>query len=139
MQAYIHFGEASPQAGYFFRQDIARLRMGGGYRQGAAVFLAELLANPLEVAQLSHDQVNAFQYMLAGLCNAFEAFAVAGKDVDAQFLFQLNNGLGNPRLRCVQGFRRFCEVQLVAHSFLDKAKLVKVHNEIRLKNPFIMH
>jgi hypothetical protein len=65
--------------------------------------------------------------VLAGLGHAFEAFAVARKDFYAQFFFKLNDGFGNARLRGVQRSGCFCEVEVAAHSLLDKAKLVKVH------------
>jgi len=67
------------------------------------------------------------QHVLTRLGHAFESFAVARKDFYAQLFFQLNDGFGNARLRGVQGAGGFCEVELAAHSLLDKAKLVKVH------------
>ena len=41
--------------------------------------------------------------------------------------FQLDDGLGHPRLRGVQGFGRFSQVEVSAGGFLDEAKLVQVH------------
>ena len=43
--------------------------------------------------------------MLAGLGDALEALAVAGKDFDAQLLFELDDGLGHAGLRGVQHAR----------------------------------
>ena len=65
--------------------------------------------------------------MLAGLGDALEALAVAGEDVDAEFFFQLDDGLGDTGLRGVQRLGRFGQVQAPARGFLDKAELVQVH------------
>jgi len=67
------------------------------------------------------------QHMLAGLGDAFEAFAVPGKDFNAQFFFQLNDGFGHTGLRGVQRFGGFSQVQIAAGSFLNEAKLMQVH------------
>jgi hypothetical protein len=99
----------------------------------AAVLGAELLADALEVAHLAHDDFDALQHMLAGLGDALEALAVAGKDVDAQLFFQLDDGLGDARLRGVQGLGGFGQVEVAARGFLDEAELVQVHIQMRLK------
>jgi hypothetical protein len=67
------------------------------------------------------------QHVLAGLGHALEALAVAGKDFDAQFFFQLDDGFGHAGLRGVQRFGGLGEVEIAAHGFLNKAKLVQVH------------
>ena len=127
MQADIDLGVAGAQLGHCVRQHIARLRVGGGNTERAAVLRAELLANTLEVADLTHDDFNALEHVLAGLCDALEALAMAGKDVNAQFLFQLNDGFGHTRLRCVQRFGGFREVEVAARRFLHESELVEVH------------
>ena len=99
---------------------------------------AELLANALEVADLAHDEFDAFEHMLAGLGDALEALAVAGEDLDAQLFFQLDDGLGHARLRGVQGLGGLGQVQVAARGLLDEAKLVQVHIEMWLKVDFIM-
>jgi hypothetical protein len=47
------------------------------------------------------NQFNAPENMLAWLSHAFESFAMAGENLDAQLFLQLNDGLGDARLRCV--------------------------------------
>ena len=108
-------------------QHIPGLGVGGGNRQGATVLLAVFLANAFEVVHLGQDALNAVQHLLAGLGDAFEAFAVAGEDVDAQLMFQLQNGFGDAGLRGVQGFGRFGQIEVAAHRLLDKFELVQVH------------
>ena len=39
------------------------------------------------------DHFDALEYVLARLGDAFEAFAVAGKDLDAQLFFEFDDGL----------------------------------------------
>ena len=92
----------------------------------------------LQVAHLAHDQLDALEHMLAGLGDAFEALAVARKDLHAQFFFQFDDGLGHAGLRGVQGLGRFGQVQVAPHRFLDKAELMKIHTEFRLTMKFIM-
>ena len=53
---------------------------------------------------------------------------MSGKNFNAQLLFQFNNRFGNSGLGGVQGLCCFGQVQVVPYCFLDKAKLVKVHN-----------
>jgi hypothetical protein len=65
--------------------------------------------------------------MLARLGDAFEAFAVAGKDFNAQFFFQFNDGFGHTGLRGVQRFGGFSQVQIAAGGFLNEAKLMQIH------------
>ena len=52
---------------------------------------------------------------------------MTGKDLDAQLFFQLDDGLGHPGLRGVQGFGGFSQVEVASSGFLDEAKLVQVH------------
>jgi hypothetical protein len=63
----------------------------------------------------------------AGLRHAAYALAVAGKNLNAQLFFQLDDGFGHARLRGVQGFGRFGQVEVASHGLLHKAELVKVH------------
>jgi hypothetical protein len=91
---------------------------------------AELLADALEVAHLAHDQLDAAQHVLAGLGHPLQALAVAGEDLDAEFLFQLDDGLGDAGLRGVQRLGGLGEVEVAPGRFLDKPELVEVHAEI---------
>ena len=65
--------------------------------------------------------------MLAGLGDALEALAVAGKDVHAQLFFQFDDGFGHPRLGGVQGLGSFGQIEIAAGGFLHEAELVQVH------------
>ena len=60
------------------------------------------------------------------------------KNLDAQFIFQLNDGFGHAWLRGVQRFGGLRQIQVSAGSFLDKAKLMQVHINKPSKIGFIM-
>ena len=65
--------------------------------------------------------------MLARLGDAFEALAVARKNLDAQLIFELDDGLGDAGLRGVQGLGGLGQVQAAARGLLDESELVQVH------------
>jgi hypothetical protein len=88
---------------------------------------AELFANALEVSHLAHDDFDAFENMLAGFCDALESLSMARKDVYPQFFFQLDDRLGNTRLRSVQGLGGLGQIEVAACGLLNKSKLVQVH------------
>ena len=138
MQAHVDLGKGLAQARNRLWQDIAGLGVCGGNGERAAVLGGVLLADASQITDLAHDEFDALEHMLAGLGHALEPLAVAREDFHAQFLFQLNDGLGDARLGSVQGLGRFGQVEIAAHRLLDKAKLVKVHNLIRLIIEFIM-
>ena len=52
---------------------------------------------------------------------------MAHEDVDAQLFFQFHDGLGNARLRGVQGLGGFRQVEVAACCLVDKSELVQVH------------
>ena len=56
-----------------------------------------------------------------------DALAVAREDVDAQLFFQLDDGLGHPRLGGEQRLGGIGQVEILAHRFADEAQLMKVH------------
>ena len=64
-----------------------RLGVGGGDRQSAAVLVAVMLAYAFEVAHFTHDDFYAFEHREPWLGDAFEAFAMAAKNLNAEFLF----------------------------------------------------
>ena len=127
MQAHLDLGIALAQLGHAQRQHVAGLRMGGGNAQAPAVLRAELLADALEVGHFALDDLDAGQDVLAGLRHMLQALAVARKDIHAQFLLQLDDGLGHPGLRGEQRLGGFREVEIAADRFLDKAELMEVH------------
>ena len=47
-----------------------------------------------------------------------------GKNIDAQLLFQFDDGFGYTWLRRVQGFGRLGQVQVATSSFLNKLELM---------------
>ena len=127
VQADADFGPGLAQAGDGLGQHVARLGVGGGDGEGAGVLRGVFLADAFEVVHLAQDDGNAFQHVAARFGDAFEAFAVAGEDVDAQLLLKVDDGLGNAGLRGVQNARGFGEVEVAARGFLDETELVQVH------------
>ena len=97
------------------------------------------VANALEVVDFAQDQFDALEHMLTRLGDALKAFAMPGKNLDAEFFFEFDDGLGHTRLRSVQGLGGFGEVQVAARGLLDKSELMQVHTQTQLKNAFIMH
>jgi hypothetical protein len=138
VQAHVDLGVGLAQVGHGHRQHVARLGVGGGDGEGAAVLRAELLADALEVADLAHDQLDAGDDVLAGFGHALQALAVAREDLDAQFFLQLDDGLGHAGLRGVQRLGRLGEVQVAPHGFLNKLELMQIHIKFRLITEFIM-
>src|SRR6185369_10766900 len=63
---------------------------------------------------------------------------VAGKDLHAQFFFQFDDRFRNARLRSVQGFGRFGQIQVAAHCLLHESELVEIHTGFILRQKFIM-
>ena len=138
VQADVDLGVGLAQARHRLGQHIAGLGVGGGDRQGAAVFRAVLLADAFEVADLAQDQLDAFEHMLAGLGDALKPLAVPGKNLHPQLFFQLDDRLGHTGLRGVQRFGGFGQVQVAANSFLNKTELMQVHIKNHLRVRFIM-
>ena len=128
MQADIDLGKLLAQPGHEFGQYVAGLGVCGGDGQRAAVLLAELFSNPPQVADFAQDQIDAFEYVLAGLGDPLESLSVPGKNFDAQFAFELQNGFGNAGLRGVERLCRLGQVQIASYGFLHKAELMEVHN-----------
>jgi len=52
---------------------------------------------------------------------------VAREDLDAQFVFQLDDRLRNPRLRRIQRLGGLGEVEILPDGLAHEAKLVQVH------------
>ena len=127
VQAHLHLREAAAQLRDRLGQDVARLRVRGGDRQRAGVLLRILLADALHVGDLAQDHVDRLEHLLAGLGDAAQALAVAHEQVDAQFLLELEDGLGDAGLRREQRLRGLGQVQVAAHGLLHETELVQVH------------
>ena len=62
--------------------------------------------------------------MLARLCDAFQTLAVTRKNVDAQFLLQFNDGLGDAWLGGMKRFGSFGQIEISTCRFLNETELV---------------
>ena len=112
--------------------------MGRGNRESAAVLRRKLLADAPQIAYFAHDDLYAFEDMLARLGDAFEPLAVPRKNFHAQLFFKFDDGFGNAGLRRVQDARGFGQVQVAPYGFLNKTELVKIHIKFKLFVCFIM-
>ena len=61
----------------------------------------------------------------------FHALAVAREDRHAELLLEFDDGLGDARLRGMQGPRRLGQAELVARRLAQEAELLQVHAELR--------
>jgi hypothetical protein len=127
VQADADLGVGLSQRGDRPGQHIARLGVGGGDRQCAAVLRRILLADALEVVDLAQDDLDALEHLLTGLGHPLDALAMARKNLDAQLVFQLDDGLGHAGLRGVQRLGGLGQVEVAAHRFLNEPELVQVH------------
>jgi len=132
VQADVDLGVSVTQSGHGHRQHVARLGVGGGDREGAAVLDAVLVADLAQVVDLAQDGLDASEHVLARLGDALEALAVAHEDVDSQFFLEFDDGFGDPGLRGVQGLGGFGEVEVAAGRFLNESKLVQVHIQMAI-------
>src|ERR1035437_768400 len=110
-----------------FRQRITRLGVGGRDGEAAAVLRRKLLADALEPVDFLHDHFDRLQHCASRFGQAANALAVAGKDIDSQLFFQLDDGLGYARLRREKRLRGFSQVEILSNRFAHKAQLVQVH------------
>jgi hypothetical protein len=79
--------------------------VGGGNGELAFVTLAKLLGQTLDVAGIQQHALNNGQQFLARVGQAKKAFALAYKQLDPQFVFQILNVFADPD----------CEVQRIGH------------------------
>jgi hypothetical protein len=69
--------------------------------------------------------------MLARSSQAFHPLAVPGEDRNAQFLLEVDDRLGNTRLRRMQRPCGFRQAELVPGGLAEKAELLQVHRGLR--------
>ncbi|MNT82368.1 hypothetical protein D3C72_2220900 [compost metagenome] len=91
--------------------------MGGGDGERTFRFLGEFVADALEVLCLAQDALRDAQHFLARLRHRDHALAVADEHLDAEFVFQQADLLGDARLRGVQLFGRLGHVQALLGDF----------------------
>ena len=95
MQVQGHPRVALAEGGDDRRQGIARLGVGGGDGQVAAIGLFELGRDIENVVGLLQQPGAVFQNALPGRRDLGEMLAVAHEDLDAQFIFQQSDLLGD--------------------------------------------
>ena len=127
VQADGHLGVALAKRSHRGRQDIARLRVGGGDGERAGILLAEFFADAPQVGHLPHDDLHGGEHLLPRLGHALEPLAVPREDVDAELAFEFEDRFGDARLRGVQCLGRFGEIEVAPCRFLDEPELMQVH------------
>ena len=110
----------------------------GACRNLAPVLGRDLLSRCLEVPAVGQVHFDAAQDRLTGFVDALEALAMAREDLDAEFLFQFDDGLGHARLRGVQRLGCLGQVQVASRCFLHEAELMQIHIAFLQKQKFIM-
>src|SRR6185369_1739494 len=123
----VDLGEALPHLRDRHRQEVARLAVRRRDRERAGVLLGELVADPLQVADLAHDHLDRLQHLASGLGDAAQALAVAGEDVDAELAFDLEDRLGDAGLRREERLGGLGQVEVAPDRLLDEPELVEVH------------
>src|SRR5690625_6561444 len=98
--------------------------MGTGNGQGSGIMLGMISAHLFQVFYLGHDSINDLGDILARARQATYALAMTLKNLDAQLLLQLNDGLGHARLRGMQGTRCIGQIKITSNRLTDKAKLL---------------
>ena len=126
----MHFRILLREGLHHLGQRIARLGVGGGDGETAAVMGGEFLADTFEAIHFLHDQLDRAQHRAARLGQAANTLAVAREDVHAQLLLQLDDGLGDPGLRGIQGLGGLREVEVLPYRFTNETELMKIHEGI---------
>jgi hypothetical protein len=109
------------------RQDVARLGVGGGDGQVAAVLRVEFLPDLPEVFRVVQHAPGDVEDGLAGLGDGDDALAVAHENIDAQLLLQLFDLFADVGLRGVQRVGGIGNLQAAPHDLIDITQLLQVH------------
>src|SRR5580693_6118044 len=111
MQAYL--GILEPKGANHRRQHVARLGVGGGDRQGAAVGLAQLRGSAANILHFAQDTAGARDYFLARIGGPGERAALALEQLKAELLLQKLELPADSGLRGMQLPRSRSDIQAV--------------------------
>ncbi|GGY11881.1 hypothetical protein GCM10007386_47730 [Pseudoduganella dura] len=114
-----------------FRQRVARLRVGGGNHQAAAVHAGILAGVAPQVFRFLQDAADDLHRAVAGACQGGEALAGTDEQFDTQFILEVLDLLAHAGLRRVQHGGHLGQVQVVAHGFAHEAQLLEIHGSLR--------
>src|SRR3990167_1332098 len=112
---------------HHLRQRITRLGVGGGDGEAAAVLLAVLLRQILDVARVQQHAFDDLHHLLARFGQAQQTLALAHEQFDAEFVFQILDVFRHAGLRCVQRVGHFRQIEIAPHGFADDPQLLKIH------------
>jgi hypothetical protein len=127
VQAQLHPRMRGTEVAHRRRQRIARLRVGGGDGQRAAVLGREIFAGAPQVVGLQQQPLDDRQHRLAGRRQPGQALAGTLEQRDAELVLQLADLPADARLRGVQRLGHGSEVEALAHGLAHGAQLLEVH------------
>ena len=119
-----------PEAANDGGQNIARLGVGGGYGQRAAVLVRMLHGQLLQFVRLFQDGASDIDDRPPRRGDFRQALAVALKDLQTQLFLQQANLLADPRLGSVDVPGCEGHIQVAPGHFADVAQLLQFHNGI---------
>lgn len=93
----------------------------------ATVRGAKLRRHALDVFGVAQHPLGNFQNLLSGRGDAGQVLAIAGKDLDAEFIFELFDLLGDARLGGEQVFGRRGDIELAPGDLPDIGELTQLH------------
>ena len=125
LQGHLRVGAA--ELAHHGRQRVTGLGMGGGNGQQASSFVPVFIGHQLDAVHLAQHLAGPLQNDLANGRDIGELLALAGKDLDAEFVFQQANLLADARLGGEQAFSRLGNVQAVLGHFPNVAQLLELH------------
>jgi len=96
-------------------------------RQGAGVFLAEILTDRAQTFGVLQHPVSDFNNDPARFGQIDDPFAVPDENLHPQLVFQEPDLLTDPRLRRVQRLRGLRHIQAATHDFPKIAELLEFH------------
>ena len=113
------------------RQDIAGLRVRGRDAQCALRAAGIVARQLLQVVDLQHDAFGGVEHDLTGRSQTLYALAVPREDRHTELAFEVDDRLGDARLRRVQCTGRVSQAELVARRLAQESKLLQVHAQPR--------
>src|SRR3990167_7983246 len=123
----MHFRVQLLEFRHHFRQRITGLGVGGGDGEATAVLLAVLLCQIFDIARVQQHALDDFHHLLARLGQAQQTLALADKQLDGQFVFQILDVFRHAGLRRVERVGHFRQIEIAPHGFADDPQLLKIH------------
>ena len=128
LQNQADLGKGFAKFGDHGRQHVARLRVSRGDAKFALVALAELLADPLDIARVDQHPLDDRDQLASGFRQPEKALALALEKGNAKFFFQILDVLADTRLRRIQCACYLGQVEVVFDRFAQNPQLLEIHD-----------